>query len=461
MTSAIIPILVCFSLQAFHPTPERTSVAIDIYNRDLAMVSDVRQTWLYDGVVGVEFTDIAEGIFGHTANIKPRKFGDKITIKGLTYNYDLISQEKLLRRYLLSWFTFTADDATYQGRLLAFDDDHLFLQPDTLDNAIHVVKRSKLDEMFYPGFPGDLYFRPTLKWEIDVAMNRHEVPLELSYLTTGITWMCDYRGEFIDEDSLLLSATFTIANDLQISFPNAKVSLIVGKPHRSTDPEGTSGGDEVSLPGKNAPKQAKNSIPEKLGELYRYELENPVHLEGFQTIQIPFFRDKRLKVEKRYFFPHLLDDQTIAAQIRFDVDKAVFGNAPLAEGDIGLYHRTKQGDLLFSGQDFIPITPTGGLVELTVGQAVDLTARRQRIAQNKPTRDTSEETWQVEVVNGGEKPATVWVEQRVFGFYKVVKAEAAGREVIPEVNESGRLLFPVESPGRSKTTLTFTLSYGY
>jgi len=448
------------TLVAFSPTPDRESVSLDIYNRDLAMVREVRLLSLH-GVAACELPGISEGIFGHTANIKPLKYSDKIKTLSLTYKYDLISQEKLLQRYLFQWFSFTADEATYQGRLLAFDDDHFFLQPDTLDNRIHVVERNKLDEMFYPGFPGDLYFRPLLKWEIETSKDLDNVPVEISYLTTGITWMCDYRGEMIGEDSLLLSAGFTISNDLQIPFPNAKVSLVVGKPHRSSDPEGTSGGDEVSLPGKGSRTVPTAISPEKVGELYRYQLEKHVHLDGLQTIQIPFFNDKRIKIEKRYFFPHLLEDQTVATQMRFDLASAIFGETPLPEGDIGLFRRDKEGSLLFVGQDFIPITPSGGSVYLTIGQATDVTARRVRVAQNRPTRDTSEETWQIEVVNGKREAVTVWAEQRVFGIYTLVKAEVDGKSVAPKQEETGRLLLPILAPPLSIAILTLTLSYGF
>jgi len=460
--SLALPVAFLFtSLTALLPTPERTAISLDIYNRDLAMVRDTRLTSLSDHVTAVEFTGVTEGIFGHTANVRPLKHSEAIRQTGLTFNYDLISQEKLLQRSLFQWFSFTADDATYQGELLAFDDKHIFLRPDSLSNEIQVVERSKLTEMFYPGFPADLYFRPTLRWGVNVSKDVGELPVEITYLTTGITWLCDYRGEMIGEDSLSLSASFNISNDLQTSFPGAKVSLVVGKPHRSSDPEGTSGGDEVSLPGKGGGTPPAALAPERLGELYRYYLPEPVDLEGFQTIQLPFFSEKRIKIERRYFFPHLLDDQTVASQIRFDLPQSQFGDTPLPEGDIGIYRRSKSGDLLFAGQDFIPITPVGGSVDLTIGQATDITARRMRVAQNRPTRDTSEETWQIEVVNGRREAATVWAEQRVFGIYKVVKAEVDNKAVEPKIEESGRLLLPIATPALSKSTLTLTISYGF
>ncbi len=458
--SFLIPIIIYTSLGALGPS-ERKSVSLDIYNRDLAMVRDVRIVPLSKGVQTVDFTGITAGIFGHTTAIRPLEAESKIDQKALIFNYDLVSQEKLLRRYFSKWLTFSADDATYQGRLIAIDDKHLFLQPDTLSPAIQVVERSKLTEMFYPGLPEGIFNEPTLRWEVESAKKFEQIPVEISYLTTGVTWLCDYRGEMIGEDSLSLSATFTIANDLSLHFPAAKVSLVVGKPHRSSDPKGTSGGDEVSLPGKGGGAESMAPTAERLGELCRYYLSEPIDLKGYQTIQVPFFSGRGVKIERRYFFPHLLDDQTVAIQIKFDVPASQFGDTPLPEGDVAIYHRSRAGELMFAGQDFIPITPTGGSVDLTLGQASDIAARRIRVAQNRPTRDTSEETWQIEVVNGRKEKVTVWAEQRVFGFYKIVKAEVEGKPVEPTTEESGRLLLPIVSPGFGKSTLILTLSYGF
>jgi len=439
-------------------------VSLDIYNRDLALVRDVRVISLQKGESRAEFTGIAEGIFGHTAQVRPLEKADAVESLELTYHYDLLSHQKLITRYLGRWFSFTSDDATYQGRLLSIDDKHLFLKPDTTNPAIQVVERTKLTEMFYPGLPDGLFAEPTLVWKYNSDKALKDIPVEISYLTTDITWMCDYRAEISGEADLNISASFSIANDLPLSFREAKISLVVGQPHKSGDPANGSVTDEFADPSK--PSKSAAPAAERIGELYRYELPRPVDLHAHQTIQIPFFKDRRIKAQRRLEFPHLLDDLPVVAKLRFDYAGDFAREAALPEGDIGLYRRTKPGELTFVGEDFIPSTPSGARVELTLGPTPAITARRVRLATSRPDRDSRGETWQVEVTNGREEPVTVYVEQRAFGYYRVsdvsvASSDGAGSSLSPLSEEASLLIFPLIVPASGKSTLTYTLTFGF
>lgn len=442
----------------------QNQVSLDVYNRDLACVKDIRIVSLEKGEGSLDFTGVADGMFAHTAQVRLVEKSDRVATRELTFNYDLVNLEKLMLRYIGKWFSFQSDETTYQGRLLSFDDKHLFLQPDTTDAAIQVVERSNLKEMFYPGVPEGLFTQPTLTWRYTSDKAFKDIPVEISYLTTDVTWMCDYRGELTSDTSLVLSSSFVITNDLPLPFAQAKISLVVGKPHRSDDPKNSGAGEQVAEPGVSAGKGTQ--LAEKIGELYRYELPAPVNLFAHQTVQVPFFNGKKIKVEKRAEFPHLLDEQQVLNKIRFVYKRELTGDAALPEGDFDLYRRTKTGDLTFIGEDFIPITPAGGNVTITLGPTPDVTARRTRMAMTRPSRNAKGETWQVELTNGRSDPVTVLVEQRAFGYFTLSDVAAKDHKdatisVTPVTEEAGRLLFPVAVPSEGKATLTFTLNFGY
>lgn len=446
----------------FSATPPnlRASVSLDIYNRDLALVRDVRVIDLAEGDGEADFVAIANGIFGHTVRVDLEKPSKGLETRELSYNFDLLSLDKLTEKYLGRWFSFQAGDSEIAGRLLSMDEKHLFLQPDTNDNAIRVVERSKLTELTCPTLPEGLFTRPTIRWKYHSDKSRIAYFVELSYLTSDVNWYCDYRGELVGDDQMLLSANFTIANDLPIDFPDAKVSLVVGKPHRSTDPEGRVTEDRVEdAAGKSVPPKGDGA--ERVGEFYRFPLPRPINLALHQTIQTPYFPAVKVKCEKRYFFPHLLDAEQVLVQMRIDDVASATGSAALPEGDIGLYRRTSDGDLTFIGEDQVPITPAGSRLDLTIGAAPDISARRVRLSQMRPTRDTHEETWQVNVVNARKEPVRVWVEQRAFGYFEVTKSEVNGKPVPPVVVEAGKLHFPVDVPASGSAELLVTLSYGF
>ncbi len=469
MKSFIIVSCILLFNKIYADTPdERNVINLTIYNRNLCMISEQRIVNLKEGMNKVDFHYIAPTIFGYTAQVKPtfdnEKLESKLRVISTTYNFDLINQDKMLQVYTGRWFSFTADDATYSGRLLYFDANHLFLQPDTTEPTVLIVERGKLKEMYYPAIPEDFFTRPTLRWEVSADKKFEELPVEISYLANGITWMCDYRGE-ISKDSIRLTANFTIANDINLAFPKAFITLIAGKPHRSDDPVG---GNVNEVKSESNDIMVKELISKttllntKFDEYYRYKLPNPIDLHNGQTVQIPFFLSRKIKFERRYVFPHLLDDRVVRTKIRFKNDKA-YWTEPMAlpEGDIGLYFRDKDGTITFLGEDKINGTPINGEIELDLGAAFDLTARRVRVAQSRPVRDRQEETWRVEAINSKSEPVVIYVEQRVYGYYNILSAEVDGKPIQPEKDAADRIYFPMVVPAQSSATLTWSIGYGY
>jgi hypothetical protein len=71
------------------------------------------------------------------------------------------------------------------------------------------------------------------------------------------------------------------------------------------------------------------------------------------------------------------------------------------------------------------------------------------------------ETWRIELTNGGSKDCTVLVEQRVFGYYQVEDVRIDDKNGTYSSEEAGKLLFPVDVPAGGKSTLVFTLQYGF
>jgi len=430
----------------------REQISLEIYNRDQALVREVRRVDLDKGSSSVDFHHIADGIFGHTAAIRALDNDARLTTTQLAYNYDLVNEDKMLQRYVGRWFSFATEDADYHGRLLQFDSTNLFLQPDTTDPMVEVVARGKLTEMFYPRIPEMLFTRPTLRWMVNSEKRNRDLAVEISYLTSDVTWMCDYRGEVIAGDSLLLSGNFTISSDLPLDFPKAQVTLVAGWTNRSEDPDG--GDNAASFTTRETQPDAR------LFEYHRYPLEQPVDLFGGQTIQAPFFTERRIKAERRFVLPHTLESDQVMVEMKF-INGAIGAGTPLPEGDIGLYQRTPDGGLSFVGEDFIEATPAGGDVKIQVGVAFDITARRTRVAQARPERDKHQETWQVELTSGRDQPATVNVEQRVYGYYTVTQAQVGDKPVEFKAEEAGKIVFPVAVPAWGKVVLEFTISYGY
>lgn len=431
---------------------DRISIGLDIYNRDQALVREIRHVDLNKGVNHIDFRQISPSIYGHTAFVTPLKHEKHLTLLSLSYRYELFDPEKYLSNRLGKWVSLDIDDELVEGILVYFNEFDLFLQRDSTSKTITVSDRGDITE--YDSLLPGVVMTPTLRWEVESSKNLTDLPVELSYLTDDIAWTCDYRAELVKDDEIRLSGFFSLDNGLMVDFPQAEIALIAGKSHRSND---KIKGEVSADPGSGA----KPDKQERLFEFYRYPIERKIDLMGDMTMQIPFFSLDEVEVERRFIVPHILEGDEVRTKLRFLNDRASGIGKPLPAGDIGVYRRTDGKSLSFIGEDRIPATPVGSMVEIDVGTAFDLTARRIRLAQARPERNRHEETWQVELSSGRSEDATVYVEQRVFGYYDLTRAEVNGNPIEHEVKAANLLIFPVKVPAGENAKLSFTLTYGY
>jgi hypothetical protein len=436
----------------------RKSVGIEIYNRDQALIREIRQIELDKGLNIIDFHSIADGIYGHTAHVQALDHQDRITPLSLGYHYDLIDNEKLISRFVGKWFTFSAGDLEYEGKLLKVDDYNLFMQPDTTDPSIEVVELSSLSEMIYSKIPEGLFTEPTLRWEVNSDKKLKKLDVEITYLTSDITWYCDYRAVLKSDSMLELSANYTIDNQLELSFPEANVAFVAGSTHRSSDPE-NSDPETIRHSGRKFGQTV--STGQKHFEYYRFPLDRTISLNRNQTIQIPFFSNDNVAYQKRYVFPHLLQNQQVNVVLEIDNNADSGLGQPLPEGDWGIYRRIENGSISFLGEDYLMATPVGHSVELNIGASFDVKARRTRVAQSRPERDKHEEKWQVVVTNSRNEETEVLVEQRVYGYYQVIDSNVDGKEIAYNKERADMLIFPVTVSANSVSILEYSILYGY
>ncbi|MDP8227943.1 MAG: hypothetical protein P9M15_00660 [Candidatus Electryoneaceae bacterium] len=428
------------------------NVGLDIYNRDQALIREIRSVDLVKGVNTVDFHRIASGIYAHTAYAQPLEQTDRVSLLSLSYQYQTFNPDELLEHYLGAWFSFICGTQRYEGRLLHFDDYDIYFQPDSTVPTIQALDRGDITQ--FDSMPSRMVTEPTLRWKVRSKKKLTNFPVELMYITSGIAWTCDYRAELISDDEMELSGYFSLDNGLQIDFPQARITLVAGQTHRSRDPQSV---ERDAHPGIG---EGRDRV-ERLFEYYRYPLEESVDLTGNMTMQIPFFEPRRVGIEQRFVVPHILGGDVVRTKIRFCNDHTSGIGQPLPEGDFGLYRRAADRTLMFVGEDKISATPVGDIVEVDVGTAFDLTAKRTRLTQSRPDRSRHEETWRVELANNRRETTVIHVEQRVFGYYEVIGATVDGQSIDYVVEEANTIVFPVTILSGGASVLDFTLRYGY
>src|SRR2546426_8766777 len=87
----------------------------------------------------------------------------------------------------------------------------------------------------YDGVPANLRDRPTLVTEL-LSARAGAQPLELSYLSGGLSWKADYVAELNGADSALdLNGWVTLTNTSGTAYPSAKLQLVAGDINRVRD----------------------------------------------------------------------------------------------------------------------------------------------------------------------------------------------------------------------------------
>lgn len=98
---------------------ERKEIALTVYNQKFALVRDVRLLDLKDGINRVRFSEIASQIDPTSGLFKSLSDPSGTAITEQNFEYDLVSADKLLLKYVDKEITvITRDDKIYRGSLL-------------------------------------------------------------------------------------------------------------------------------------------------------------------------------------------------------------------------------------------------------------------------------------------------------------------------------------------------------
>src|SRR6185436_15402388 len=218
-------------------TPEeQKAVAITIYNVNLGLVRDRRDIAIPRGESALKFEGVAQQINPATVHIKSLTAPDDLSVVEQNYEYDLLSPQKLLDKYvgkkvtlvLRSYENQTEKLVPTEATLLANNNGAVWQIGEQI-----VINPSNISEIRFPQLPESLIAHPTLVWRL--ASDRAATQsVEASYLTGGINWRADYVVLVnSDETRADVSGWVTIDNNSGAEYRNAELKLVAGDVHRA------------------------------------------------------------------------------------------------------------------------------------------------------------------------------------------------------------------------------------
>ncbi len=405
--------MVIFFLLALAGWGQERNISLTIYNQDLGLVKDTRDLSFVSGRNEIKFTEVAEKIDPTSVHFQVLEAPDKINLLEQNYQYDLVSSDKILEKYVdKNIQILTKDGKFYEGALLSYAADNLTLREK--ESSIRIVNRAQVVDLSFPKLPEGLITRPTLVWLLESKLHGKQ-RTEVSYLTSGINWHAEYVAVADKDDkNLELSGWVSIDNRSGTTYPDAKLKLIAGEVHRVEERVVRplyKGEAEVAL-GMAAP-----TFEEKpFFEYHLYTLQFPSTVKDNEIKQISLFPNSTVKVNKIYVYDGARDPKKVKVNLEFMNSKTEGLGMPLPKGKIRVYKVDVDKSMEFVGEDQIDHTPKDEKVRVYVGDAFDIVGERTRTNFQRISDNVMEETYQIKLRNHKEERAEVTVVEHLHSY---------------------------------------------
>lgn len=438
---------------------DNSTMAVSIYNQNLAFVRDTRKADLPAGRVTLAFEGVAQQMQPDTVMVE----APQVNVLEKNYEYDLLDYNNLLNKYVGKQVkTVMTNPAT---------GDNMFDQA-VLLNASYgqpILKFSYGVEGNFPGrvvfdkLPENLRVKPTLAATLENE-TAAEKNLQLSYLTGGLSWKADYVAELKSDEVMDVQGFVTLNNQSGADYKNAAVQLVSGDVEQ---PQSVRPQPRMMLAmAKNsmaetmdAAPAAGSIAPESLGEYYVYTLPVKTDILDKQSKQVSFLSLNGLKYQPIYRLESPLNALYPSGNASFERQNPALyykivneQEKNLPRGSIRFFEAGQSGHLQFVGGTEMPQLAKGEKAELTAGKAGDIYADGKMTASRKIADKTTESDYEVVFNNAKDKEVTVEFEQKIYGSVSVVKESLKN-----ESENAGALKWKINIPAGGKQTLTYTL----
>lgn len=442
-----------------------------------AVIKTTEQYNIKKGLNQLEVTDVAALLDPTTVSFRSLTDPEAHVLEQ-NYQFDLVSQQKLLQRYLGKVVTVVQvqgnDTNRIEGELISATGG-IVLQ----DNNGNIHSINNYSNIQFPKLPGGLRTKPTLVWDL-IASKPGKHDIELSYQTEGMTWWSDYNVIYSEESSkgnsckLDLSAWVSIINQSGASYDDAKLKLIAGDVNRA----------EPKTLARPSPMYEKHSaVADSAGfeekaffEYHLYTLGRPATLPDNSTKQLELFpavsaincnKELVFDASSQYGYGGLNTNQNYGKNNQADVNVYLrFNNSednnmgmPLPAGRIRVNQKDSDGSLEFIGEDIIDHTPKDEDVLIKMGNAFDIKGERKQTDYRVDTKArTMSESFEITLKNHKAEATNVVIRETL---YRWSQWEISRKSHDFTKQDSRHIHFDVEVPANGETKISYTVNYSW
>jgi hypothetical protein len=455
--------LVAVTLAAAAPrTVTRESqrdVLLTVYNVNLGLVKDVREVTLPAGMHEVQFADVAAQIDPTSVHLKSLTDPAGLKILEQNYEYDLLSSQKLMEKYVGRKVRLYQSGGSYLEATLLSVSGPVY----EINGQIHM---GHAGQVVLPALPENLVAKPTLVW---LLRNGAAIPqrIEASYLTGGISWKADYVMVLSPADDRAdLTGWVTIDNKSGATYTDAALKLVAGDVHRA--PVRRDVGRVLEMAARpGAAPATKEFTSEGFFEYHLYTLDGRTTVKDNQTKQLSLLNATGVTVRKELAFFGARDyyrtaygtpisNQQVSVYLELQNRAADGLGRPLPKGKVRVYKADQGGSQQFIGEDWIDHTPRDEKVRVKMGEAFDVVGERVQKDWRRIAPGVYEVEWEISLRNHKQAAVTVSVIEPMPGDWEVIRSSATFDKVDARTL---RYRVPVAADGSATVTYRVRLRF--
>jgi len=448
---------------------DQQSVAVTIYNEDLALIKDTRRVTLTAGTNSLALREVSGRMRPETASLRSLTHPGALSLLEQNFDFDLLTPAKLLEKYvgrdvrIIRMNPKTGVETIETATVLAANNGVVLKIGDRIETGLP-------GRIVYDGVPPNLRDRPTLVTELQSGRAGSQT-VELSYLSGGLAWKADYVAELNAADSALdLNGWVTLTNTSGTAYPNARLQLVAGDVNRVRD--------EMRLAAKaSAMRAAEAPAPrqmtqESLFEYHLYTLQRPTTIADNQTKQVALLSASSIPVKKElvlqgndYYYRSSVggigQKMKVGVFVQFENREAARLGVPMPKGVVRVYKKDGAGNAQFVGEDSIDHTPKNESVRLKLGESFDVTGDKKQTDFKR--RDSTmrwsyvfESAYEIVLKNAKKTPETVVVSEPVPGDWTMLEESASHAKVA-----AGTAEWKITVPAEGSSTLKYRVLVRY
>ncbi len=426
-------------------------IQLTVYNHGEALVKEQFKTQLRAGETTLSREDVAGSIIPASVKLSG---GDQVQIIEQNYQYDLVSQNQLLKKYLGAEVTVIQQNGDKLiGSLLSYDNQTLVVNS---RSGTEIIQRDFVGSIRCPVPQEKLYTRPTLEWRMNVG-SAGTYPMELSYLTTGVSWKAEYVAVLSADDRVLnLSSWIDLNNRSGAAYENAKLKLVAGELHRARKPRDDMRGERMAL--AYEAKRGPVVQEREFFEYHLYEIQYPVTVRDKEQKQVQWLNPKDLQAQKRFIFERGQGEfKNVSVKVRFKNDKESGTGLPLPAGTVRMFKRDVDGAIELIGEDWLGHTSKDDEVLLSVGEAFDVKGKREVLDRRTKSTKYREEDIRLTIANRKDEAVEVDIIEHMGWSNWQIKDSTQKHEKL----DARRAQFTVKVPANSEKVITYTYFQTY